>query len=371
MLIIHNVLREYSALIILGVDKHIMYKEIEVFMSKTKVGVLGATAYTGVELIKRIVNHPGIEIVFISSQSYAEKKFSDVFGEMKGIFEDVLIAPEKAEEQEVECIFSCLPHAVSADLCMPFIKKGVKIIDLSADFRIENAETYEDWYDHKHPSPELLEDAVYGLCEHYRDQIKKTQVLANPGCYPTSILLPLLPLLKNDDVEVTSVIADSKSGVSGAGRKLKLGVHYVEANENFSAYAIGRSHRHIAEIDQELSKASEKNMQITFSPHLTPINRGILSTIYIGINKSAEECLSIAKAFYKDEPFVRVRESEDMPQIKYVANTNYCDFTFTGGKDGSPVIAVSTIDNLIKGASGQAIQNFNIMFGYRETECLI
>ncbi len=340
-------------------------------MSKTKVGVLGATAYTGVELIKRIVNHPGIEITFVSSQSYANKKFCDVFGEMKGIFEDVLIAPEKAEAQDVECIFSCLPHAVSADLCMPFINKGVKIIDLSADFRIDDADSYKDWYNHEHPAPNLLDDAVYGLCEHNRNDISKTQVLANPGCYPTSILLPLLPLLKSEGVEISSVIADSKSGVSGAGRSLKLLSHYPEANENFSAYAIGRSHRHIAEIDQELSKAAGLDMKITFSPHLTPINRGILSTIYISTNISADECIKITKEFYKDEPFVRVRENSDMPQIKYVANTNYCDFTFTGGKDGGPVIAVSTIDNLVKGASGQAIQNFNIMFGYEETECLI
>lgn len=340
-------------------------------MAKIKAGILGATAYTGLELVKILVTHPTVEISFISSKSFTGKKFSEVFGELYDIWDSTLISSEEAIKKNVDCIFSCLPHAISAELCLPFIEKGIRIIDLSADFRINDAATYTKWYDHEHPKPELLQDAVYGLPEHYRERIKNAKILANPGCYPISILLPIIPLLKTPDVEVASIIADSKSGVSGAGRTLKLSSHFVEVNENMVPYSLGRSHRHLSEIDQELSKAAGKKTEITFSPHLSPLNRGILSTMYLAVNKTANECYSIVKDFYKGEPFVRIRTKDKMPEIRYVANTNYCDIAFTGGESGQPVIAVSAIDNLIKGASGQAVQNMNIMFGFDETEGLL
>ena len=340
-------------------------------MAKIKIGILGATAYTGLELVKILVKHPNSEISFISSKSYVGKKYSSVFGETTSILDDILISPEEAYKKNVDCIFSCLPHALSAELCIPFIEKGIRTIDLSADFRINDPEVYKKWYQQDHPKPELLKHAVFGLPEHYRNEIKDAKTLANPGCYPTSILLPILPLLKASGVEVTSIIADSKSGVSGAGRSLQLSSHFAEANENMAPYSIGRSHRHLSEIDQELSKAAGKKIEITFSPPLLPLNRGILSTIYLSIDKTADECYSLVKNFYHGEPFVRTRTKDNLPEISYVANTNYCDIAFTGGEEGQPVIAVSAIDNLIKGASGQAVQNFNIMFGFDETEGLL
>ncbi len=340
-------------------------------MAAVTVGILGATAYTGLELAKILARHPEAAIVFVSSRSYAGQKFSDQFGEVSGICDTELITPEEAVRKKVDCVFSCLPHAVSAELCLPFIEKGIRVIDLSADFRIKDPAVYKKWYGIDHPKPYLLEKAVFGLPEHYREQIKGAQIVANPGCYPTSILLPLLPLLKSSAIPINTIIADSKSGVSGAGRALKLSSHFVEAHENFSAYALGRVHRHIAEIDQELSLAAGESVEITFSPHLAPLNRGILSTIYFLTEASAGECYSVVKDYYNSEPFVRVRIADNLPAVRYVAYTNYCDIAFTGGGDGRPVIAVSAVDNLVKGASGQAVQNMNIMFGLNETAGLV
>jgi N-acetyl-gamma-glutamyl-phosphate reductase len=271
----------------------------------------------------------------------------------------------------VDCVFSCLPHATSAGLLMPFIMKNIRVIDLSADFRIKDPQEYTKWYKTEHPCPELLDEAVFGLCEHYREKIAQAKIVANPGCYSTSIMLPLLPLFKDKNTRVSLVIADSKSGVSGAGRSLKVTSLFVEVHENFSAYSVGHAHRHIAEIEQEFSIAAKKSVTITFSPHLLPTNRGILSTIYLGTDRSAAECLDIVKNAYINEPFVRMREPSDLPCTGGVMNTNFCDITFTGGENGRPVIAVSALDNLIKGASGQAVQNMNIMFGFPETTGLL
>ncbi|MFP4416847.1 MAG: N-acetyl-gamma-glutamyl-phosphate reductase [Chitinivibrionales bacterium] len=340
-------------------------------MAQITVGILGATAYTGVELVGMLARHPHVRIAFVSSRSYAGQHIASIFPELTAIFDDELIDIEGAQTKQVDCVFSCLPHAVSAKLCYPFFKNGVRVIDLSADFRIRDAQEYKMWYKTDHPHPELLSEAVFGLPEHYRTEVRTTNVLANPGCYPTSILLPLLPLMKDPSTQIQSVIADSKSGVSGAGRTLKLASHYVEANENLSAYSIGRQHRHTAEIDQELSRASGSPVKITFSPHLIPMSRGILSTIYITGNRNAAQCLEIVKEYYKEEPFVRVRTPGDLPKIRGVVHTNFCDISFTGGTDGQPVIAVSAIDNLLKGASGQALQNMNIMFDFEETAGLL
>jgi N-acetyl-gamma-glutamyl-phosphate reductase len=338
---------------------------------KISIGILGATGYTGIELVRILKSHPNAAISFVSSQSYAGQKLSDVFPEVKRICDQVLVSPEASQKEEVDCVFSCLPHAASAAILMPFIKKGIRVIDLSADFRIRDPKAYAKWYKTEHPCPDLLKDAVFGLCEHYRSDIAKAKIIANPGCYSTSIMLPLLPLFKDKSAELSLVIADSKSGVSGAGRSLKLTSHFVEVHESFSAYSIGHAHRHIAEIEQEFSAAAKKPVSITFSPHLLPTNRGILSTIYFMTNKSAAECLDIVKTAYTNEPFVRMRESSDLPSTGGVDYTNFCDITFTGGENGRPVIAVSALDNLVKGASGQAVQNMNIMFGFEETAGLI
>ncbi len=340
-------------------------------MKKVTIGILGATSYTGVELIRILAYHPNVKISFVSSQSYAKKRMNEIFPALQGVFDDELISPEEAQTKEADCIFSCLPHAVSASLLIPYIKKGIRIVDLSADFRIKNLDTYKLWYKADHPAPESLNSAVYGLPEFYRKQIASASIVANPGCYVTSVLLPLMPLLKAKSEKIEWMIADSKSGVSGAGRTLKIGSHFVEANENFSAYSIGHLHRHTPEMEQELSGAAGREITLTFSPHLLPITRGILSTIYIQTDLSAQECSSIVAKQYENEPFVRMRTAASLPAISGVANTNYCDIAFTAGEEGLPVIAVSTLDNLLKGASGQAVQNFNIMFGLPETEGLL
>jgi N-acetyl-gamma-glutamyl-phosphate reductase len=333
---------------------------------KISVGILGGTSYTGVELMRLLAGHGMVNIDFVSSRSSAGERYEKIFPAIKGICNAILISPDEAKARAVDCVFSCLPHAVSAELCMPFIEKGVNVIDLSADFRLKDPSVYESWYRHKHPTGHLLSKAVYGLPEHYRKQIAHAKILANPGCYVTSVLLPLLPLFKAEGANIEWVIVDSKSGVSGAGRALKQNTHFCEANENFSAYSIGHAHRHTPEIEQELSSAAGRKVTITFSPHLLPINRGILSTIYIKTALSPARCAGIVSTAYDKEPFVRIREANDLPDIHNVAFTNYCDIAFTGGGE-HPVIAVSALDNLIKGASGQAVQNMNIMFGFPET----
>jgi N-acetyl-gamma-glutamyl-phosphate reductase len=345
-------------------------KEI-IVSKKITVGILGATSYTGMELIRHLAYHEYVSIGFISSRSNPNEPLSQIFPELRGIFDGTLLSPEDAQKKSVDCVFSCLPHAVSADLLVPFINKGTRVIDLSADFRIKDPAVYEKWYKHVHPNIGLLAKAVYGLPEHYRKQIATAAILANPGCYVTSVLLPLLPVFKHSASKVEWVIADSKSGVSGAGRALKQNVHFVEANENFSAYAVGHVHRHTPEMEQELSFAAGKPVSLTFTPHLVPINRGILSTIYIKTSLSAGECHEIAAAAYQNEPFVRMRQPDDLPSVHNVAYTNFCDIVFTAGTHGHPVIAVSALDNLAKGASGQAVQNMNIMFGYPETTGLL
>jgi|WetSurMetagenome_2_1015567.scaffolds.fasta_scaffold00234_15 N-acetyl-gamma-glutamyl-phosphate reductase len=338
---------------------------------KISIGILGATGYAGVELVKILSRHPLASLSFVSSQSYAGQKLSAVFPQMKGICDMDLMAPEQTVGVAADCVFSCLPHAASAALLLPFIKKAVKVIDLSADFRIRDPHTYARWYKTEHPCPELLPQAVFGLCEWYKSDIAKANIVANPGCYSSSIMLPLLPLFRDKGTNISMVIADSKSGVSGAGRTLKLSSHFAEVHENFSAYSIGHSHRHIAEIEQELSTAAGKPVTITFSPHLLPTNRGILSTIYISTNRTAAECFAIVKKAYGGEPFIRMRESSDLPTTGGVSHTNFCDIAFTGGEDGRPVIALCSLDNLVKGASGQSVQNMNIMFGVPETAGLL
>ncbi|MEN2983541.1 MAG: N-acetyl-gamma-glutamyl-phosphate reductase [Dictyoglomaceae bacterium] len=338
---------------------------------KVKVSVLGSTGYTGVELVRILKSHPKVDIIFLTSQSYVGKPFSEVYPHFYGLL-DYICEEEKTEEivEKSDCIFTALPHGHAMNIAKEVFEKDKVIIDLGADFRIKDPQIYEEWYKIEHTAKELLPHAVYGLPEVYRDKIKKSKIIANPGCYPTSIVLALYPLLKENLIE-ENIIIDSKSGVSGAGRSLSLNTHFCEVNENIKAYNI-LNHRHVPEIEQELSNIAKKEIKISFTPHLIPINRGILSTIYGKLKKKAsyEEILEIYKSFYKNERFIRILPKEILPNTKNVLGTNFCDIGFAIDKRTDRIIIVSVIDNLIKGASGQAVQNMNIIFGFEEDEGL-
>lgn len=333
-----------------------------------RVGILGATGYTGVELLRLLRNHPAAEVTYCSSRQHNGQKICEVFEFLQGIAEMPLEEFDvSAITRRCDVIFSCLPHKAS----MGFISQlpaSVKVVDLSADFRLRDAATYAGWYQ-EHSAPELLSTAVYGLCEVYREQIKTARLIANPGCYPTSVLLPLIPLLKAGLVAAGGIIVDSKSGVSGAGRGLSLASHICESGENFSAYKVGRNHRHIPEIEQELSLAAGTGLNIDFTPHLLPTSRGMLSTIYLNTAQPEAELKSCLNDFYQASPFVTVRPS-GFPGIKDVRATNRCVIGLTVNAVTGRAVVVSVIDNLTKGAAGQALQNMNLMFGLPETHGL-
>nr|AEI30275.1 N-acetyl-gamma-glutamyl-phosphate reductase [uncultured microorganism] len=339
---------------------------------KVKVGILGATGYTGVELCKIISRHPNANLVFLTSETYADKRMHEVFPELRGVCEHKLIPLEEGIERRADVVFSCLPHAKSADTCLKFLERRIRIIDLSADFRIESPDEYKKWYGNNHPNIEILKTAIFGLPELYRPRLRKSKLVANPGCFTVSILLPLIPLIHAKAIELKDIIVDSKTGVSGAGRSTKVTSLFVEANENFTPYSIGREHRHLAEIDQELSKAAESEVKIIFSPHLLPVNRGILSTIYVNLTKSSlvNKIADIYQSAFKKSCFIRIT-GNDIPQLRSVVNTNNCDIGWTHIAGTNRLIIVSAIDNLLRGASGQAVQNMNLMFGFEEKTALI
>ena len=331
-----------------------------------KIGIVGATGYTGCELVKILNRHPQVEISCLSALLKEAKKFNQIFPRYKNIslFCENLDIGEVAKKCDI--IFLALPHTVSLEIAFQFLKLKKRVIDLSADYRL-SAETYENWYNVKHSHPELLKRAVYGLPELHREEIKKTVLIANPGCYPTSIILAIAPLGKEKIIK--EIIIDSKTGTSGAGRKADINLHFSEVSGNMKAYKIN-IHQHIPEIEKELTKLTGREIEIIFTPHLIPVDRGILSTVYLSLKKeiSAEEILFLYKKFYKLAPFVEILENS-FPQTKDVLGTNYCHI---GIKTITPkkVIIVSAIDNLIKGAAGQAVQNMNIMSGFKETEGL-
>jgi len=332
------------------------------------VGILGATGYTGFELVRLLYNHPDVAISYCSSRQYNGKQISDILSSLRGYL-DIQLEEFDAEKVRQRCdvVFSCLPHGLSMDF-VPQVLDSTRVVDLSADFRLRDISVYTRWYK-EHTSPGLIEKAVYGLCEVYREEITGARLVANPGCYPTSVLLPLVPLLSAKLVDPEGIIVDSKSGASGAGRGLSLKTHICEAGESFSAYAVGRKHRHIPEIEQELSSASGTDVNIEFIPHLVPISRGILSTIYVHAFNTKKIIIDELKAFYEESPFVQVLD-DDMPSTKDVRGTNRCLIGIEVNPVTGKAIIVSVIDNLVKGASGQAIQNMNIMLGLDETEGL-
>lgn len=335
-----------------------------------RIGIFGASGYTGVELVRWLQRHPLAQIVFAHSESNPGARLSDI---LPCPYDLPLVALNEAPLGAVDVVFSCLPHGVSAEACQRALSAGARVIDLSADFRLRQAATYARWYSHTHPFPELLASAVYGLPERYRAQITQAQLVANPGCYPTSVILGLLPLLEADAIDGDAVIVDSKSGVSGAGRKPTLTTHFVEVNESLAPYAIGHVHRHVPEIEQELSAVNGAPVRVIFSPHLLPISRGMLSLIYVRLKPeqtAVDWRVRYAERYY-GEPFVRVLPAGQISTIAHAAHTNLAVISVHPVADVAPWLqVVCCIDNLVKGASGQAIQNMNLMFGLDEREGL-
>jgi len=334
---------------------------------KLKVAVCGATGYTGFELVRLLLNHPHVEIAALTSQQSAGKKMSEVLRSVAGRCDLVLEKLDPAAiAKKAEFAFLALPHGEAAESAASFLEAGLKVCDLSADFRIHDRKVYEKAYE-QHKAPQYLKEAVYGLPELHREKIKKARLVANPGCYPTATTLALAPLLKHKKISLDGLVADAKSGVSGAGRKADLAYSFAEVESGVKAYALF-THRHTPEIEQELSECAGASVRITFSPHLIPMNRGILSTVYARALDGAttEDLNTLYRRSYEAEPFVRVLPPGALPRTQDVAGSNYCDLAPVGAGDGR-VICVSVIDNLVKGASGQAVQNMNLMMGFAET----
>ncbi len=336
------------------------------------VAIVGASGYTGLELIRLLDRHPEVMITSVTSEQSAGKKISDLFPTLRGRC-DLLLEPLEpaAIAAKAELIFTALPHQAAMAVVPAFLAAGSKVIDLSADYRLRDQAVYGAWYE-PHKNPELLPEAVYGLPELRRDEIRKARLVANPGCYPTSIILGLKPLLTAGLIDPATLIADSGSGVSGAGRSAKVDSLYCEVNEGFKAYGVGGAHRHTPEIEQELSGLAGCPITITFTPHLVPMDRGILSTIYATPTGSVttEALVDRYAATYRDEPFVRPLAQGQFPSTAFVRGSNFCDIGVTVDSRTNRVIVVSAIDNLVKGASGQAIQNMNLLCGFPETEGL-
>lgn len=329
-----------------------------------KVGIVGGTGYTGVELLRLLATHPEVSLHAITSRSEAGMAVSELFPNLRGHVDLVFSTPDVDLLAECDVVFFATPHAVAMALVPELMKRGTRIIDLSADFRLKDAQLWAHWYNTPHTCPELLEHAVYGLPEVNRQQIKTAQLIAVPGCYPTATQLGFLPLLENNIIDPQRLIADTKSGVSGAGRKAAIGALLTESSENMKAYAVA-GHRHLPEIEQGLNVASKQTVGLTFVPHLTPMIRGIHATLY-GQLTSTVDLQALFEQRYADEPFVDVMPAGSLPETRSVRGTNTCRIAVHQPQGGNMVVVLSVIDNLVKGASGQAIQNMNIMFGFDE-----
>ncbi len=331
------------------------------------VSIIGATGYTGGELLRYLIPHPGVKIVHVTSESSSGKKISAVHQDLLGKISLTLEKnnPEKIAKDS-DLVFLCLPHAESAATAKKYLDAGVKVIDLSADFRLKDAKLYEKWYKVQHPHPQLLSQAVYGLPEFYREKIKKAKLIANPGCYSTTSILTAAPLVKHKLVVKNSIVIDAKSGVSGAGKKVDARYIFCETHENFLAYGVS-GHRHLPEIEDQLGA------KVVFVPHLLPVNRGILSTVYAKLARkiSAKDLREVYADFYKDETFVQVLEEGKYPELKSVQHSNFCQIGVGLDSKGETAIAVGVTDNLGKGASSQAVQNMNLVLGFKEETGLI
>ncbi len=326
-----------------------------------KVGIVGATGYAGEELIGLLLNHPDARITYVCAKIDKPQAISDIFPKFKNRLDLICAEPQiKDISSKCDLVFLALPHTVSMDMVPGLLKSGKKVIDLSADYRLKDVKVYTQFYNKAHKDKVNLKNAVYGLPELYRYAIKKASLVANPGCYPTAAILALAPAVACDLVDSTSIIIDAKSGVTGAGRKVAADFLFSEINEDFKAYKVN-VHQHAPEINQVVSKLCGEKIKVTFVPHLLPVNRGILETIYLKkIKGKKQNLLDLYRRFYKKEPFIRIREAGTYPRLKDVVGTNFCDIGIKEGPDD--VVIVSVIDNLLKGASGQAVQNMNIMY---------
>lgn len=333
-----------------------------------RVAIIGASGYTGGELARLLCTHPKAEITAATSRQYDGVAFSELFPHLR-THHQLIVRNHSLDEviDLADFIFCAVPHKTAMNIVPRLISAGKKVVDLSADFRIRDIAVYEQWYQ-QHVAPELVPEAVYGLPELYREDIRQASLVANPGCYPTSIILALAPLLKAEYINSSSIIADSKSGTSGAGRGLALGTLFCEVNDGFRPYKVGGTHRHIPEIEQELSHLAGQPLTISFTPHLLPISRGIISTIYADLSRSADEKAlhRIYGDYYGSERFVRILDQGQQPATQYVRGSNYCDIDLRIDTRTGRIILSSAIDNIVKGASGQAIQNMNLMCGFDE-----
>ena len=337
-----------------------------------KAGIIGSTGYAGGELVRILTGHKDVEIKWFGSRSYIDKKYADVYRNMFQIVDAVCLDDNMEQlADQVDVIFTATPQALCASLVNEEILSKVKIIDLSADFRIKDVKTYEKWYGIEHKSPQFIEEAVYGLCEVNREDIKGARLIANPGCYTTCSILTAYPLAKEGLIDMDTLIIDAKSGTSGAGRGAKVPNLYCEVNENMKAYGVA-THRHTPEIEEQLGYASGKEVVINFTPHLVPMNRGILATEYAKLTKDVtwEEVKAVYDKYYANEKFVRVLEKDVYPETKWVEGSNYVDIGFKIDPRTNRIIMMGAIDNLVKGAAGQAVQNMNLIFGLPESEGL-
>lgn len=337
-----------------------------------KAGIIGSTGYAGQELVRLLMQHKDAEIVWYGSRSYIDQKYYDVFHNMFEIVEDKCLDDNMEElAEKADVVFTATPQGLCSSLVSEEVLSKTKIIDLSADFRIKDVDRYEKWYGLKHQSPEFIAEAVYGLCEINREDIKKARLIANPGCYPTCSALSIYPMAKEGLIDMNSIIIDAKSGTSGAGRGAKVNNLYCEVNENIKAYGVA-THRHTPEIEDQLSYASGEKVVLNFTPHLVPMNRGILVTAYADLKKdvSYEEIREIYDSYYKEEKFVRVLEKDVCPETRWVEGSNYVDVNFKIDQRTGRIIMMGAMDNLVKGAAGQAVQNMNLMFGLDEAEGL-
>ncbi len=341
-------------------------------MSTTKVAIVGASGYSGQELVRLLLRHPHVAISCFTSRQYAGKPVTDIFPKFRGLVDAAFVEPKIAAiiASGAQAAFLALPHGVAAEYAVPLLEHEIKVLDLSADFRLKSAAVYKDFYEHEHPAPALLARAVYGLPELYRNTIRKADLIACPGCYPTSIILGCAPALKRGLAKPHGIVANSLSGVSGAGRKVSEEYIFPECNESARAYGIPK-HRHLSEIEQELSLLAGTELKINFNPHLIPLNRGIVSTICLDLAKPAttDDVLTAFRDFYKGERFVRV--SKALPDTKNVQETNFIDISARADARTNKLIVVTAEDNLTKGAAGQAVQCLNLAFGYDETEGLL
>jgi N-acetyl-gamma-glutamyl-phosphate reductase len=335
--------------------------------NRLKIGILGASGYTGAELLRLLAGHPQIDIALLTGERQAGKSLAEVFPHLAGLDAPGLIKIEDADWSGLDAVFCCLPHATTQEVIAK-LPKALKVVDLSADFRLADIGVYAAWYGHEHRAPALQKEAVYGLTELMREAIRPARLVANPGCYPTSAQLPLIPLIEEGSIDADDIIIDAKSGVSGAGREAKQGSLYSEVAEGIHAYGVA-AHRHAPEIEQGLSNAAGRPITVNFTPHLMPMNRGILSTIYVKLadGATADGLRATLARRYEGEPFVKVVAKGVSPATRHVRGSNLCMIGVFADRMKGRAMVISVIDNLVKGASGQAIQNFNLMSGIAET----